>query len=251
MVTSVPLWFDRSRTAIETRDLFRDAAPASADPVAFAPPGSATASALRQVYASAGGAYRNTALAVIPVGGWIVAIRMSGRTLIAGQLDERLQQAIAAIRWPAAAAPAPAAVPVKACATPLAFGKAKAMKPGGADLLIDLALAGTLSRQAKAEPVAGPPPIWCREGKGLKEYGIYRTDGGLGYTMALYDAGRVVSVFPSIMGQVDKTGIYSVTLKDVDDSASAFPSFSAMPSPRQVWELVRAGRTSGRAAGRR
>lgn len=249
-VRDVPLWFDRSRTAIETRDLFRDAAPASADPVAFAPPGGTTASGLRQVYASAGGAYRSTALAVIPVGGWIVAIRMSGRTLSADELDQRLQQVVAAIRWPMTTAAAPAAVPVEACASPLAFGKAKVMKADGADLLINLALAGTVSQKAKAEPAAGPPPVWCREGKGLTEYGIYRADGVAGYTMALYDAGRVISVFPSIMGQVDKTGTYSVTLKDVDDSASAFPSFSAMPSPRQVWELVKAGRTSGRVAGR-
>lgn len=36
-VPSVPLWFDRSRTAIEKRKNFDKGAPASADPIAFAP----------------------------------------------------------------------------------------------------------------------------------------------------------------------------------------------------------------------
>lgn len=248
-ITDVPLWFDRSRTALESRDLFRNAAPASADPIAFAPPGSASASALRQTYANAGRGVRSTTLAVLPLGGWIVTIRMSAPALTADQLDQRLQQVIAAIRWPNGAAAAPVAVPLKACATPLVFGQAKEVKANGVDLLMGLALTGAVTREAKARTISGPPPVWCRDGEGKIEYGIYRTAGGLGYSMALYDAGRVVSVFPSIMGQIDKTGTYSVSLEDVDDSSVAFPSFTAMPTPRQVWDVVKAGKSSGRAKG--
>ena len=93
-IPDVGLWFDRSQTALETRDIFRHAAPASADPIAFAAANSGTATSLRQVYAAPGGAYRSTALAVVPVGEWIVSLRMSAKTLTADQLDARLQQAI-------------------------------------------------------------------------------------------------------------------------------------------------------------
>ena len=49
------------------------------------------------------------------------------------------------------------------------------------------------------------------------------------------------------MGQVEKTGVYSVTLVDVDGRVSALPSFSAMPTPRQVWDLLGSGKTLGTA----
>lgn len=59
-----------------------------------------------------------------------------------------------------------------------------------------------------------------------------------------------MSVFPSIMGQIDKTGTYSVSLTDVDGSTSVLPSFSAMPQPKQVWAMVSQGKVQGRAVGK-
>lgn len=249
-VPDVALWFDRSRTAIESRDLFRNAAPASADPIAFAAPGATAASSLRQVYANAGKGYRSTALAVVPVGEWIVSIRMSAKALTAEQLDAQLQQAIATIHWPRPAGPAaPAATPIRACATPLVFTHAKPIKPAGGDMLMAL-LAGSIAAKAKADPATPPQPrpSWCREGDARLEYGVYRAHGA-GYEMALYDAGRTVSVYPSLMGQIEKSGTYTVALTDVDGTVSSFPSFDGLPTPKQVWELVASGKRTGVSKG--
>ena len=254
-ISDVALWFDRSQTALETRDIFRHAAPASADPIAFAAANSGTATSLRQVYATPGGAYRSTALAVVPVGEWIVSIRMSAKTLTADQLDARLQQVIKAVRWPPSTTIATiAAAPVTTCATPLTFTKAKQAKPNGADLLMSL-MASTMAAKAKTEEKSAPPavprPSWCRDGSASTEYGVYRSSTSTGgYVMALYDAGRVVSVYPSLMGQVDKSGTYAVSLEDVEGTTSVFPSFTALPSPKQVWDLVGSGKRSGTMKGK-
>ena len=253
-ISDVALWFDRSQTALETRDIFRHAAPASADPIAFAAANSGTATSLRQVYAAPGGAYRSTALAVVPVGEWIVSLRMSAKTLTADQLDARLQQAIKAVRWPPSATTATlATVPIETCATPLTFTKAKQAKPNGSDLLMSL-MASTMAAKAKTDQKSAPPvprPTWCRDGTASTEYGVYRSSASSGgYVMALYDAGRVISVYPSLMGQVDKSGTYAVSLEDVEGTTSVFPSFTALPSPKQVWDLVGSGKRSGTMKGK-
>ena len=138
-IADVALWFDRGATTLQANEVFRGAAPVSAAPIGFAAGGAPVASSLRQVYTKATGPYRSTALAVMPLGEWIVAVRMSAKSLSADELDAGLMQLIGAIRWPAgtpaaAAPPAPAlaAVPVMACAAPLSFRKAKALKPRAA-----------------------------------------------------------------------------------------------------------------------
>nr|WP_241769064.1 hypothetical protein [Sphingomonas melonis] len=107
------------------------------------------------------------------------------------------------------------------------------------------------SEKAKTPAKADDAPLWCRDGEGRTEYGVYRNmRGDQGYTMALYDGGRSVSVFPSVMGQIDKTGTYSVSLTDVDGSTAVLPSFSAMPQPKQVWAVVSKGKVQGKAVGK-
>lgn len=251
-VQSVPMWFDRARTALEERDIFRNAAPATIDPIAFAAPGATTASSLRQVYALASGRPRSTALAVIPVGQWLVAIRLTSDTLVAEQLDATLSTLITAIAWPAASGAAvPAAVPIAPCSTPLAYGKAKVVKTQGADALVSLLLtAGLATAEARKKPdtPADAPPVWCRGDVAGARYAAYRSsDDAASYVMALGDAGRVITVAPSLMGQVDKKGIYTVTLKDVDGNTAIFATFSALPAPDQVLKAVMNGKPAGRA----
>ncbi|WP_258044268.1 hypothetical protein [Sphingomonas citricola] len=245
----VALWFDRARAALEANKVIRDMAPTSATPVAFAAPGAGATSALKQVYASAGGQFRSTALAVVPVGDWLIALRMTAPALSAAQLDERMGQVIAGVRWPrAGTSAARTAVPVAACAAPLAYAKAKMVKPDLGDVLIGLSL---VSQAAAKTAKPSTPVTWCRDGGSEQGYSVYRADQGTdGYTMALGDAGRVVSVAPSLMGQVNKTGTYSVTLRDVDGSASTLPSFNKMPAPAQVWSAVSSGKVAGRVQGK-
>lgn len=237
-VDNVGMWFDRSQAAIQAHEQFRHATPATIDPVAFAVRPGGTASALRQVYAIPGGAYRSTALAVVPVGVWLVTVRMSARTLTADQLDAQLTRVLSAIRWPADAEPAPLAAPVKACASDLTFRSAKQAKPGGADILVALMARMTASR-AEAEKDTSPA-IWCRDGMRADQYGVYRADGRTdGYVMAIQDAGRVLTIAPALVAKAEGKNDYTVTLTDVDGKVEALPAFDAMPTPKQVWALLK------------
>ncbi|WP_242137552.1 hypothetical protein [Sphingomonas sp. TREG-RG-20F-R18-01] len=252
-VADVSLWFDRSQLALRRRDIFRNATAATAQPIGFAAAGAHAATSLRQLFATPGSALSSTGLAIVPLGEWVVSIRISATTLNAAQLDTRLQQLIAEIRWPAADTQARIAAPMTACTTPLQFGKAKVAKPSGADLLMTLMMQSVAAKARaddKTPTPPSPPSLWCRAAEANADYGVYRSDSGAqGYVLALGDAGRVVSVYPSVMGMVDKTGTYTVSLQDVDGTVSAYPSFTALPTPSQVWALVGSGKRTGMAKG--
>ncbi|MCT8003495.1 hypothetical protein NZL82_16595 [Sphingomonas sanguinis] len=259
-VPSVPLWFDRSRTAIEERKGFDKGAPASADPVAFAPSGTGPAVALRQTYSLLSSPYRSTSLAVMPMGEWMLVVRLTAEKLNADALDRTMNDLIAALK-PAiattAAYPGPA-VPIRPCAIQTDFAhlpKAKVEKPNGVDVLANLLSSAVLANRKPApssEPEKPTAPL-CRDGTAHTAYGVYRREGSdsSGYMMALYDAGRTIDVFPGIMSQIEKrkSMSYSVVLHHVDDSADSFPSFNALPRPEQLFDLIAKGAPSAKAQG--
>jgi hypothetical protein len=245
----VPMWFDRSRTALEDRTLFQHASPASADPVAFAGPGSTTTSALRQAYSVLGSDFRSTALAVLPLGEWLVAIRMSTKTMNADALDARLTHFIDALRWPTTGVEAaPAAVPIRTCPKPLAFTNAKVVKPEGSDVLVSL-LAGMIVDSAHKQGKPLTRAQWCREGVGSVTFGVYRAIEGDGYSLALGDSGRMIGVAPTLGTLVGKERRYSVTFNDVEGATSTYGTFASLLRPQQALELVNKGGALGRTQG--
>ena len=112
---SVPVWFDRSETQILLRDVYGSAQP-FAPARAFAPPQASTASGLRRIYVPGKAPYKSTGLAIMPMGDWLVAIRVSSAELAPAVLDTKLDEIIAALGWPAGVAEARAALPVEPCA---------------------------------------------------------------------------------------------------------------------------------------
>jgi hypothetical protein len=258
-VPEVSVWFDRARATLEARDLFRHAAPASEAPIAFAASGTITAG-LRQTYAIVDGPNRSTALAVIPLDEWLVVLRMTSRGNSAA-LDRQLTDFVAALRLPAASAARPA-TPIAACPTTLAYGKAKMVKPEPTDLL--LSFIGAIAAEEKkpsAEPAPASSRPWCREGEPGDGYAAYRHDDETdGYAVALHDAGRIAWTQLSVASQfaahqtagekLVTSASYAVTLSDVDGRTLTFPSFTALPSPKQVYEDIAKQRPLGSALGK-
>jgi hypothetical protein len=259
-IPSVALWFDRSRTAIEERRNFDKGAPASADPIAFAPLGTGPAVGLRESWSLLSSPYRSTSLAVMPMGEWMLVVRLTAKSLTADALDAKMNEIIATLKPAIATTPAypgPAAV-IRPCATQTDFAhlpKAKVEKPSQGDVMSNL-LMGAVMANYKPDPktqAEKPAAPLCRDGESRTEYGVYRREGsdGNGYTMALYDAGRTVGVYPGIMSQIQqrKTMSYSVVLRQVDDSADSFPSFDRLPRPEQVFDLIAKGAPSAKTRG--
>lgn len=247
-VSDVALWFDRAQVALDGGATGRGASPATAEPVAFAV-GGGTQNALRQTYSIPGGSRRSTAVALIPVGDWIVKLRMSSRTLTADKLDARLMALVAGLRWPKTMTPAASSIAlVQPCAAPLTYGKAKVVKPDGAEMLLSLMLPGIAAKEGTVEK--GPPAIWCREGEALRDYGVYRADADANrYTIAMADAGRAIHVSPPAIAIGNGRPTVSVTTEDVDGTIATYPSFSALPQPAQVWKLVTSSEPTGRMRG--
>ncbi|AQR74258.1 hypothetical protein [Sphingomonas sp. LM7] len=239
-VQAVPMWFDRIETHVLGRDAFGDSVPHGA-PIAFAPPHATAAGALRRVYVPGKGPFKATGAALLPLGEWLVALRLSSTQLDPAALDAKLVEAVAGLGWPApatAAAQAPAAAPIAPCTTALNFSKkAKPKKPDMTMALFGAALASA-ARNPEVEKAAGPGPSgFCREGAPGKMATAYRAlAGGEGYLIALGDAGRTISVYPELKLDGGSPG-YAVTLQDLATSY-VFPAFDKLPAPDKVVAML-------------
>ena len=236
-----PIWFDRAQTAIMARDVYNGATPVAPLPTPFARPGGTIASGLRQVYVPGRSRYRSTALALVPVGAWLVAIRLSSTTLDPGAADTTMSALIAAIRWPGAAGDGVVAAPVGVCGDALKFHRATLKQPD----MMQALLAGAIAASGERDRPADATPVeWCRDPvPPTVAYGVYRVMGAAdGYTLAIGDSGRIANVYKafSLPGQPSAGG-YAVTYADLDGGIATFPSFDQLPQPQQVLDLVLGG----------
>jgi hypothetical protein len=236
---SVPLWFDRASWMIEHRSDQYGAATPLDRPAAFVPPGQATASGLTRTWLTGKGPFRSTGVALVPLGGdWYVKLRYSSGTHSAEALAPRLAGAVAALGWPAAIAPQPAAALVAACTGSLDYArKAKLKKPDMTDALIGAMVAGAAREKAAKNPEEGLPVQWCREGDSTMQFGIYRAAGNNdGYLLALGDAGRAISVHRGLALE-DRDPGYQVSVATLDRTL-IYPSFDKLPRPEAAVEAV-------------
>ncbi|MBC9034934.1 hypothetical protein IAG41_21290 [Sphingomonas sp. JC676] len=239
---NVPVWFDRVETQIFGSDAMGDPTPTAAT-LAFAPPHSSTAGALRRVYKPSKPPFSATGAAILPLGEWLVVLRLSSPTLDPAALDAKLSEAIAGLGWPtprAGSVEAPASVPIEACASPLAFAnKAKAKKPDTSMALLGAIMANMAQDPEIQEKAAKSGPVsFCREGNGERQLGAYRALplSGDAYVIAIADAGRTIDVSPEIPLDGKRAG-YSVTLNDLATSL-VYPSFDKLPAPAKVFDMI-------------
>lgn len=241
---AVPVWFDRARWGIENReDVYGTPVPAVGAPT-FVPPGQSTASGLVAAYTLNKPPYRSTALAILPLGEWMVKARYSSTTMEAATLMTRLRTAVGELGWPRQVAQAPPVSPVAPCRTPLTFtGVSRPLGPdlGGAvfnGLLASAAMDKTIEKEAA-------PVTWCRDPVEAKGGSVYRPDESTeSYLIALSDAGRGMVVRPSltstIVAERDKTRPaprWSVAFVDVGRTLT-FASQDRLPTPTQVLDSI-------------
>ncbi len=241
---SVPVWFDRVETQILLRGAYGTPTPAGT-PGGFTVPGGTVASALRRFYTPSKPPYAATGVAVLPLGEWLVVIRISSVEQGPAQLDATLSALIADLGWPARSEsmPAlPAAVPVQPCATSLSYdAKAKMLKPDMQSSLLGslIAAAANTKDKGKKAKAAEAPPLFCRDGTARQALGVYRAEslGSDSYTIAIGDAGRTVSVYREFQLDEKKTPGFAVTL-NLLDRAYVFPSFDRLPDPDKVMQAI-------------
>jgi hypothetical protein len=226
-IQDVAIWFDKAASAMRTspgHGLETATLPA---PIPFARPGAGTRAGLRLVMDVPGPGFKSTALAIAPVGDWLVKVHMGSRSLDRAALEAKLDAILASLGWPAEASAPHAAAAILPCPRPLKTKQAKIARDDLGDVLVN-AVSFSIERE-------GPPPVYCREPGLPPELGVYRPNGDdNSYVVALNDAGLALSVAPSLSALLGGDGKkYSVTRLN-HGSAEVLPSFNRLPPPLQA-----------------
>lgn len=243
---SLPLWFDRAKWSIEQGGAYGKVVSLARDP-AFAPPGQDHESGLVAVYA-AEGRLTSTALVLVPLGDWLVKLRLSSASLSPEQLQTRIASVLLELKWPRRIPAAAAAVPVAECPAPLKIGeRAAAAAANPLDGMIG-AIVGSALAETKGKKAA--PAIWCRDPTVIDGGWLYRSNGETdGYLFAFSDAGRAIRVQPTLLTQLSKQGdgkddeppAWSVDFIDLGQIVS-FAPVAGLPPPAQTVEMLTAGK---------
>lgn len=243
MTPEVAIWFDRALTAIMLRPEFGQSGASAPVPAAFTRPGASTASGLRTALEFNSGDIRGTAVAITPIGPWLVKIRLSATRLDRAGIDALMTRLIEDLRWPAQSNAERAAVPVEPCPEPLRFRQARVVRSDPANVLMDL-ITGIVVERGEER---GPPPVYCREpGILIADYGVYRANRSTNsYLVALGDAGLALTVGPAmdiaeLSGGGGRGSRYSMMMQD-RETTSALPSFNRLPPPAQAVSVAMGG----------
>ena len=239
------VWTDRALAAIALRpDLGLDPASVPAA-IPFKRPGASAASGLRATLPLSASGLTATAVALAPLDGWLVKIRMTSDRLDRAALDARLTAFLEALRWPAETRPAPATAAVVACPDSLSFKKAKTVKDSMGDVLMS-ALAGTVQAD-QVEKGETRSAVYCREPGPLKTYAVYRPDRSrAAYVIALGDAGEALRLEPALsldgLGSGKSSGGRVAMTSMKHATISVLPSFNRLPSPEQALSVAFSGK---------
>lgn len=237
-LASVPVWFDRLETSVLLNDIYGKPKANGDAPIAFAAPGAATASSLRRVYVPSKG-FATVAVALVPLGKWLVAIRIGARDLGSAGMEAKLSEVIAGIGWPKDAPESPVAVPVAPCAQPLAYAKGAEMrKPGMEDALVG----GAAIALTKPD---GPPPVYCRDLPPQSRYSVYRDPGVPNtYLIAVGNSGVIVSIAPDVFAQKPGFRMLAGHL----DHYAVYSTFDRLPHPDDAMRAIRGTRPAARVS---
>ena len=232
------LWFDVSSRSIEQRQSFGRKTRFEM-PVVFTPPGQATASGLKAAWTLSDAPYRSTAIAIVPVGEWLVKLRYSSTTLETASLVRRLDEAIAELGWPSVMPVSPAASLIPDCSAPLKLdGTSKPVKADGGAAILD-AMVASLGTKKDAKPMPAVP--WCRDRQVATPAPMYRplgTDDS--YLAALSDSGRALWVRPSLAGVISKDAkpSWAVSIVLAGETIN-FQHRDRLPPPDQLGEILK------------
>ncbi len=237
-LASVPIWFDRAKAALEgNRTLFPSGVTGGA-PTTFVAE-AAGLPGLKGIYSINGVSAGSTGVAMVSVGQWVLAVRITSGTLAGPQLDRQLTGLLGSIRFPANIAKVAVQV-MQDCAGPLKFGAAKQLRQADSDSMMEALMGAAIAADPKIEANSGPPEAFCRDPSSTLLFGVYRgSNPSDSYTIALGDGGESISVGPSLAGLfgVSRTKRYAVTQHHLDRDL-VFSPYNKLPDPASVVKMV-------------
>jgi hypothetical protein len=235
-VPDVAIWFDRAAWGMRSAPGHGLNDAAVPPPSPFARPGASAPSGLRLAMDVPGPGFKSTALAIAPLGSWLVKVQMSSMRLSGAELDAKLDAVLAALGWPAEIGTPRAAAAILPCTGPLSTKQARVVRDDMTQMLMNSVAGAALEGD-------GPPPVYCREPGLPPELGVYRADASANaYVVAMNDSGIALSVGPALsldalMG-VGRSKRYSMVMLQ-RNGTSVLPSFNRLPPPAQAISVAR------------
>lgn len=235
VTSGVPaIWFEQAVRPISNRPAFRRTTEAEL-PVAFQLPGQSAVNGMRAAWTVSDSRIRSTALAMVPVGEWLVKFRYSSTRHEVASLMRRLDAMIAEIGWPAGIGAVAATQRIEDCSTSLKLdGPSKPARPDGDGGLGD-ALSSTLESTFGQKSAQ-----WCRDRTVESALPVYRpVNSDDAYLAALSDSGRAVWVRPSLAGlkSNDRKPGWAVSIVLAGEEIQ-YQSRDRLPPPAQLKEIL-------------
>jgi len=246
-----PLWFDVANWYIRRNMRFAPVTPWE-EVKSFAVAGQPQSPNLRQVYAI-GAVGRSSGVVVVPLGQWLVKVRMTSSNLEPRALDAILDSFTHALGWPNKMPMAAAANIIASCTGRLSEARADEIRQDSAVVIVGASL-GTVERNKwdKREPLDWPRI--CRDDSRTDYiYPIYQlNEGGDGFLIAVGDNGTLIVARSDPLSAdlakelardkaAEAAPFYRVTLM-TGERWDQFPAFSRLPSVEQAFEVVKTGR---------
>jgi hypothetical protein len=238
-VADVAIWFDRAVWAIQATPRYGLNGGAVPSPSPFARPGAGAPSGLRLSLDLPGPELKSTAVAIAPLGEFLVKIRLSSHSLDGAALDAKMGAVMEALGWPAESGTPHTAAAMAPCTTPLKTKQAKIVHDDMGQVLMNSVAFISMERE-------GPPPVYCREPGLAPDLAVYRADGdGNSYVVALNDAGLALSLGPALsldalLGGGGPGKKYSMVRLN-HGATEVFPSFNRLPPPAQAVSVAQGG----------
>lgn len=238
---NVAMWFERAEAGMRSNTMFGTTTPLADGPTMFARPGGSVLSGMRRTY-SATGEYQTTSIAVMPVGIWLVKVRISSKTLDPAAVDTLMTSALAGIAVPATLADGAPVAEIAACAEPMRWRRARIIRPTMGSVLMSsvIAMAVNSPESVEAEGAEDRGTVrqnLCREPGNHAAYTVYRDlDVANAYQMAVGDAGAAVTV--GRMASALLGGDNVDVMMSLHNQSLIYPSFNRLPAPQQVYEMV-------------
>lgn len=234
------VWFEEAIRPIGERPAFKRITEVEL-PVAFVPPGQTVTSGLRAAWTVSDSSVRSTALAIVPVGEWLVKFRYSSRVHEATSLVRRLDEMIAGVGWPATIVPAPAAARIVDCATPLKLsGESKPSNDDADHVLFDTSTAAGMEiARIQHKPHGSPVVEWCRDGSAGAAGPVYRPLGSDNtYLIPLTDSGQAVWARPAFWEPSDKPGPRWAVTHVLAGEMIGYDNRDRLPPPAQIDRII-------------
>jgi hypothetical protein len=245
---SASLWFDVANWYILRNDRFKPVT-VERGPATFAITGQSQTANLRQVYAIGAGG-RSSGVAVIPMGRWLVKIRITSAAYEPRALDQVLESFVRSLGWPAKMPTARDSTPVESCSGKLPEAKAEEISQTGALILVGATIPSLIEEQADKGELAEMPRLCRDDSRTDMAYPVYQFDEGKdGYAVAIGDNGTLLAArHDDLSASVAKElnpggqngpGFYRVTLMSAENWEQ-YPAFAQLPPIEQAFETVRA-----------